>query len=811
MKIGFDAQSLQTENSKNRGIGRYTKNLINAILKIDSTNSFKIFMNDLYKDKIDLIENKNTKTKMIDYTSPSSSTKYTVNEIIQFLNYHNSKLDILHIMSTAESYASDLPVTNTYVDRLNAMVCTTIYDFIPLHFPEHYFSNSNFKKEYFRQLKTLYHSDKLFAISESTRIDAVNMLGIDPRKVITIHGGTSKNFFKLDGDSKKEINQIKKKFSIKKRFVLYTGGIEFRKNIEKSIIAFSKIGKELLEDTSYVIVCEILEPDKKRLNELAQKHGIKNNVIFTNYIPDKMLNVLYNCCDVFIFPSLIEGLGIPVLEAMKCEAPVIGSNSSSIAELIKEKQFIFEPNEHEMASLIIKVLTDEEFKRKCIKNAIKQSGSYSWENSAQKVLTTYNSLEKELILKKSSNFLRKPKVAFFSPLPPKKSGIANYSSSILKLLSRYWNIDLFIDEYSCSDPYLTTNFKIHSYLNFEQLHQKNPYDVIVYQIGNSENHAYMFDLVKKYPGIVVLHDVYLSGVLHWITAKVGKVDEFKDEVIYSHGEYGKQLVEKAQKGLMSWHDLIQQLQVNKRFLENATQIIVHSQWDKENILKQNPQFSNKISLVHQFSPLRVNTKKLESKIILGFSKDDFLICSFGFVVSTKKIDSVITNLKTFLQKNKNCKYIVVGDASDPYGQQVKSLVKKLGISDRVIFTDFIDDITYNRYLEACDVCISLRTNTRAGTSATVNHSLGAGLPTIISDEEAFNNIPNDVLIKIKPNEEKNLGKILEELYMNPGQTKKLCFKTRTYAEENLSLESCVEKYVKIVAKHLDRKTKSRVV
>jgi len=122
LKIGFDAQSLQTENSKNRGIGRYTKNLINAILKIDSTNSFKIFMNDLYKDKIDLIENKNTKTKMIDYTSPSSSTKYTVNEIIQFLNYHNSKLDILHIMSTAESYASDLPVTNTYVDRLNAIV-----------------------------------------------------------------------------------------------------------------------------------------------------------------------------------------------------------------------------------------------------------------------------------------------------------------------------------------------------------------------------------------------------------------------------------------------------------------------------------------------------------------------------------------------------------------------------------------------------------------------------------------------------------------------------------------------------------------
>ncbi|MDE2590662.1 MAG: glycosyltransferase, partial [Patescibacteria group bacterium] len=443
------------------------------------------------------------------------------------------------------------------------IISTIIYDFIPLHYPDHYFANNNFKNSYFKNLKTIYNSDIIFSDSESTRIDAINMLGINPKKVINIGGAASQNFQKIEHLSIKDVDKLKKKYGITKTFVLYTGGIEFRKNIEKSIIAFSKIDKSLLETVSYVLVCEIHEHDKKRLTELAKSYGIEKNVIFTGFIPDNELNLLYNSCEVFIFPSLIEGFGLPIVEAMQCGAAVIGSNSSSITELIEDTNFMFDPtNENEIASLITKILTTPEFRKKSIDHSLQKSKDLSWTNVANKILSTYGSLKEEILVRKSQLRINKPKIAFFSPLPPKKSGIADYSARILPFLSYYWDIDIFIDDYTISDPYLTNNFNIYSYLEFERLHTTKPYDSIVYQIGNSDNHVYMFDLVKKYPGIVVLHDVYLSGVIYWITGKVGKLNEYIDEVIYSHGEKGKELVNKAQKNLISWDYLIWNLQVN---------------------------------------------------------------------------------------------------------------------------------------------------------------------------------------------------------------------------------------------------------
>jgi glycosyltransferase involved in cell wall biosynthesis len=803
--IGFDLQALQTEQSRNRGIGRYTENLINKIIELNSSDNYKLFLNGNYKEKVNVKLDTKSEIITISYTTAAHYEKNTANFLIQFLKYRASHLDIIQIFSAFEGFPSNLPVMNPYFDKLDSVICTMIYDFIPLHFPEYYLSNSDSKITYYKKLKTVYDSDILFADSESTRTDAINMLGINPRKVIYIGGATSNAFYKIENLSSKEIESIKKKYHINKKFVLYTGGIEFRKNVEKSIAAFSKIEQSLLDIVSYVIVCEINDLDKRRLTELAKKYGVEKNVIFTEFIPDAELNLLYNCCDVFLFPSLIEGFGLPVLEAMQCGAPVIGSDSSSIAELIEYRDFMFNPNnETEITLLINKILKDPEFRKKSVEHSLQRCKDFSWTDIAKKILYAYKSLENEISLKKSKSHINKPKIAFFSPLPPRKSGIAYYSATLLPLLSKYWDIDIFIDDYTCDDPYLVANCNIYSYLEFERIHQNIPYDEIIYQVGNSDNHVYMFDFIKKYPGVVVLHDVYLSGVIYWITAKIGKLDEFIDEVIYSHGEHGKELVNKAKKNLIPWDHLIWNLQINKRILDNATKIIVHSQWDKENILQLYPHFADRISLVHQFSPIRITIDKLKDKVSLGLSKDDFLICSFGFVVSTKKIDSIIKNLKTFLQNNPKCKYIIVGEAPDTYGNIVKNLIKELGLCDKVIFTDFVDDATYKKYLGICDVCISLRTNTRAGTSASINHALGAGLPTIISDEGPFSGFPDDVVIKVKPAEEKNLSKIIDDLYKNTAKLSDLGDKARTFAENNLSKDSCVEKYVIAVNKLLEK-------
>ncbi len=794
MKIGYDLQPLQTEQSAKRGIGRFTKNLVNALLELNKDTDNVVFTNGLYESlNLNL---QNTSIQHIQYKNPTTKQDIITNNILQHLKYQKENFDIFQIFSPFEGYPSNLPVINSYFDKLDSKLCTVIHDFIPLHLSDHYLSDASAIRAYYKQLKTIYHSDMLFAVSEATRIDAINMLNIHPDKVVTIGEGVSDSFFKIDTIPKNDISKIKNKYGIKENFVLYTGGIDYRKNIEKSIEAFSKIEKSHLNDTSYVIVCEIFDNDKKRLLSIAKDFGVENNIVLTGFISDDELNLLYNSCSFFVFPSLVEGFGLPLLEAMTCGAAVIGSFGSSIFELIEDKKYAFNPeNIDELSSLMTKMLSDVAFCQESKIHSIKKSGEYSWHKTASKIMSVYQKFDES---SKNSSFIKKPRIAYFSPLPPKKSGIADYSASLLPFLEKYMDIDLFIDDYECTDNYINENFHLISYHEFTKFHEHQPYDAIIYQMGNSENHVYMFDYVKKYPGIVVLHDVYLSGVLFWITGKVGKIDEFVEEVIYSHGDQGKKLVDKAKKNLISWDKLIWELQLNKRFIENSKQILVHSNWDKQQILNQNPQFDKKISLIHQLSPVMIRTDNKQVKEKLGFANDDFVICSFGFVVSTKKIDSIIENLKSFLENTKNAKYVIVGDTSDPYGQSLHKLVKDLNLEKSIIFTDYVNENVYQNYIQICDVCISLRTNARAGTSASINHAIGAGIPTIISDDDSFKDYSDEILIKVKPKEEKNLGNLVKDLMENDSKLMEYSTNSQNFAVNNFSIDSCANKYVNII-------------
>ena len=806
MIIGFDLQALQTENSRNRGIGRYTQNLVNEILKQNSKNTHKLFFNNNYKERQNLEINNNCKTINIDYIISKQSEDIT-NNLIQFLKYFYTELDILHIHSPFEGYPSNLPVINPYLSKINSLVCATVYDLIPINFSEHYFSNPEFKNAYFRNLKTLYDSDFLFAISESTRRDLINFLGIHPENIINIEGASTGNFYKLNEEKKKTCNKLKTKFSIKEKFVLYTGGIDFRKNIEKSIKAFSQIDKSLLEKTSYVIVCKILEPDRKRLTKLAEEYRIKENLILTGYLSDEELNLLYNCCNLYLFPSLMEGFGLPVIEAMTCGAPVIGSNTSSIPELIEDKQFMFNPtDEKEIANLITKLLTDKQLRQKSIHHSLTKCQNYSWNKVAEKVIAAYQKRENKIRRKKSKILIKKPRIAFFSPLPPRKSGIADYNASMIPFLSKFWEIDFFIDNYSCTEPYLTSNYKIFSYEDFEVQNQIKNYDTIIYHFGNSDNHIYMFDMLNKHPGIVILHDVYLSGVIYWMTARIGKLEEFVKEVIYSHGEKGQKLVEKAKKNLIPWDKLIWDLQINKRVLDNSSHVIVHSNWDKNNILQLYPELDKKISVVPHFCRLSFFENKEIYKTKLGFSSDQFLICTFGFVVPTKKIETILKQIKSELSKKPNWKYVIVGDIEDRYAQIIKKMVDSYKISKNVVFTGFIDDKIYSDFLKACDIAIQLRKDIRGGGSGTISRALGAGIPTIISDMGPFSEFPDEVVIKLKPKNEAELGTILNDYYENSKKRENLGKKAKDFAISNLSCTTCAEMYANEIHEIISKET-----
>lgn len=410
LKVGIDVQALQTPGTKKRGIGRYTQNLFSYLIDKDKENRYVLLLNDCYSEKINLPKLNNISLLKLKYFRGKNDkkTNIMINEIAQFFQYSNAFQDIILIPSPFEVptvldlATNKYPTVCRFCSRLSSVIIVILHDLIPLIFPDIYLTSKIKKDFYFSRLEVVKQSDMILTISESTRNDAITLLEIDPKKIVNIGAASSSDFHRINSviDEKK----ILKKYSIKKPFILYSGGYDFRKNLERAIEAFSKIKHTLLESHQFVIVCDIDGFQKNKLEKLSEKFGVKDKVIITGYIPDYDLNVLYNTCKLFFFPSTYEGVGLPILEAMSCGAPVIASNTSSMMEIIQKKEFTFDPYDiEEITNLISKGIEDNDFRIELKNHSLSQSKNFSWERTAQIVLDQYSKIQNILDEKRSKD------------------------------------------------------------------------------------------------------------------------------------------------------------------------------------------------------------------------------------------------------------------------------------------------------------------------------------------------------------------------------------------------------------------------
>jgi len=407
MKIIMELLAIQSEGSRNRGIGRYSEELTKALSALLKNSVIKLCLSDLYPefDKAIKIYFKNLvnqdhiiKYQTIDLTNKNFLQRNQYRELNTYLfslQANKQQSDIIHFHSLFEGMEGKAGAIKSF-NFLNIKTVVTLYDLIPLIFKNIYLQTEDVKRFYFQTLLSFYHADYIVAISEATKEDAINILGIPAEKIINISGSIDKKkFFKRENIAEKE--KILSKFSIEKSFIMYTGGIDFRKNIDAGIEAFANLEKTLLQQYQFVIVCKITNSEKERLLMLAQKNNLQENaIVFTNFVSDEELNALYNLTTLFIFPSIYEGFGLPILEAMTCAKAVIGSNTSSIPEVIGREDCLFNPkNIPSITNTIEKILQDEKYRQELENYFFNRAKEFSWENSAKKVIQIYQKLKKE--------------------------------------------------------------------------------------------------------------------------------------------------------------------------------------------------------------------------------------------------------------------------------------------------------------------------------------------------------------------------------------------------------------------------------
>ncbi|RKD32273.1 glycosyltransferase family 4 protein [Thermohalobacter berrensis] len=396
------------------------------------------------------------------------------------------------------------------------------------------------------------------------------------------------------------------------------------------------------------------------------------------------------------------------------------------------------------------------------------------------------------------------KVAYFSPLSPKKTGISDYSEELLPYLSRHMKLDLYVDNFKPSNKDIIENFRIYTIDDFHKNNKYKEYDHIIYHIGNNaQYHEQIYKTALKYPGIIVIHDYAIHHLIAQLTVGKKKYQEYVEEMKYNYGKEGEKFARESLEGKrrVMWETgNTLNYPANKRLLDTSKAAIVHSKYIKKLVRKTR----NNIPV--KYVPLPTPDIKLvteEEKNILrnkyNIPKDKLVIASFGFISRAKRIDKVIAALKEIKKDFNNFIYILVGEEEKGVYEMSK-YSREIGMSDYVKCTGFVTLDEFKEYIKLSDICINLRYPTQGETSASLVRIFGMGKPVIVTDIGTFSEYPDEFALKVSygEKEEEDIYNTLKYLINNKYQLKEIGKKAYEYAKKNHTTEHAASKYYELL-------------
>ena len=464
MHIAIDARRI---SDRHAGMGVYTYNLIRALQRIDSRNRYTIFLNPLKTKRFD-----NANSNFSTYITPITIENHVVGDLWRhvYLPYR-LKADGTDVFHDPGYFLPVVPGGYKSV--------VTVHDLVVYTFPQ---TNS---KRYFWYMKQMTkigarNADLIIAISFHTKDDLVRILKVPEEKIRVVYSAVNEHLKPVVDPE--QLGQVRRKFGIEGPYILCVNTIEPRKNLPRLLSAYHLLKMETKIEHK-LVVCGMFGWLYGDIFTTINELELKDSVIFTGYVRDEDLPRLYSAAELFVFPSLYEGFGLPALEAMACGAPVITSNSSSLPEIVGGAGILVDPySVDELAEAMHKVISDDELRKQMRESGLARASLFSWEKTASQTLLIYEEL----------NSMKRP---IFKPFFDDRylEGLLK-ARPVVSIVIVNWNVKELL--LGCIESIVRTAEDI-------------PYEIIVVDNGSSDGSAEA--VARLYPDVKLIRNLRNEG------------------------------------------------------------------------------------------------------------------------------------------------------------------------------------------------------------------------------------------------------------------------------------------------------------
>jgi glycosyltransferase involved in cell wall biosynthesis len=409
MRIVVDLQACQSA-SRFRGIGRYSRSLAGAMLRADRGHEFWIALNGGLPGTVEAVraafDGLLPQDRIVAWDTPfapmddaaDAPWRRRIAEVVREDFLRALRPDTVHVASLFEGGDEDATTSigRGSGDALPTVV--TLYDLIPLAMPAQYLPDATRRRWYERKLDDLRRADLCLAISDFSRRQAVELIGLPAARIANISGACDAQFRILPEDPARDA-ALRARHGLARPFAMYAGGFDPRKNVDGLVRAYGALPAALRARHQLLIVGEPPPSLRAELETVARGCGLgADDVRFAGFVDDTELVALYNACALYVFPSRCEGFGLPALEAMACGAPVIGADDSSLPEVIGYPDAMFDPaSDASMTARIRLALEDPEDRARLRAHGQERVRLFSWDATASRALDAIEQLHAGLM------------------------------------------------------------------------------------------------------------------------------------------------------------------------------------------------------------------------------------------------------------------------------------------------------------------------------------------------------------------------------------------------------------------------------